>query len=621
MVVLMIIAACYGVWQLAVLASATRTVRMSTLGLAVLAGAYGCGMLALLGEIGWTRLVHLITGIPLHEVVETASHTVDPFIEELVKVLPLILIAGLARRMRKQHGVTDHLLLGAAIGTGFAWMEAMLRFADDAARALPDRRGGYLLPSLSPPQVTGIGPTLLTWLPPPIRTLDLLGLAGASVNLHLVWTALAGLGLGLLLRMTGWWRLIGLAPLFYACVDHAVNNYAIATRHDGFVGWLLSLAESLRNALPYLVLIGLVLAVGVDLFLVRTVRSAVPGVITALERRSRFGAFALLRYATLAAPWSTLVAARFVLARRAVRYARAARPDRASPLEPTVIEIARLIDATSDRSAWRSAEVRGLRPSIDLAKVISNWRVVLWLALGVPLFCYFVLGATPATAGVQAVLESPVVFPVLVVITAVGIGYGSWQLLRLIRHLREADHGGWGEHVLRSGLRISIGVAALLGGTGAIVRALTGGAGTGRVIDNFHILDALGQALLAVGLLMALAGLFVMFPPGGALVLAGGGTLASGIAVTQVLQIAAVLGLSGIALMAAAQNRGYSGGTGGTPRNNQAQNKQFRDAVRAAERQLGRRLSKGELRRVHDEISGENLGYHEIIETVLQMFG
>uniref|UniRef100_UPI001B8BE3D1 hypothetical protein n=1 Tax=Allorhizocola rhizosphaerae TaxID=1872709 RepID=UPI001B8BE3D1 len=59
----------------------------------------------------------------------------------------------------------------------------------------------------------------------------------------------------------------------------------------------------------------------------------------------------------------------------------------------------------------------------------------------------------------------------------------------------------------------------------------------------------------------------------------------------------------------------------GTPGNNQAQNKQFNDAVRNAERQLGRKLDKGEIRRVHDEITGQNMGYHEIIETILSMFG
>ncbi|MFC7619196.1 PrsW family glutamic-type intramembrane protease [Microlunatus sp. GCM10028923] len=618
----MIIAACYGVIQLAALGSATRSVRVSTLLLAAMAGAYACGAVALIGELGWTHLVALITGEPLYEVIKTASHTVDPFIEELVKVLPLILIALLARRLQKQWGVTDYLLLGAAIGTGFAWMEAMLRFAGDASQAFADSSGGFLLPSLAPPQITGVGPTLVSWLPPPVRTADILGTAGAAVNLHLVWTALAGLGLGLLVRMRGWWRLIGLAPLLYASVDHAVNNYAIGTYHEGFVGWLLSVAEALRNVLPFLVLVGLVLAVGIDLFLLRSVRSRTGHLVTEAERNSKAGGFVLFRYAAFGPPWSALVAIRFALARRSVRYARAANPDQEPPLEATVREIATMIDSSFARSAWQGDRLKALRPSIDPVKLITNWRVILWLILGVPLFLYFVLGAVPATGGLQNLMESRAVFIGVVALTVIAILYGGWQLALLVRGLHRRDHGGWGEAVLRAGLRISIGAAALLGGTGAVVRALTGTAGNGRALDTYHILDALGQALLAVGILMALAGLFVMFPPGGALALAGGGILAEGVAIASILKIAAVLGLSGIALMAAAQNGGYGGGGGGggTPGNNQAQNKQFKDAVRAANRDRDTPLTRDQVRRVHEEISGENLGYHEIIETIKAMF-
>ncbi|HZM78797.1 MAG TPA: hypothetical protein VFC19_23970 [Candidatus Limnocylindrales bacterium] len=59
----------------------------------------------------------------------------------------------------------------------------------------------------------------------------------------------------------------------------------------------------------------------------------------------------------------------------------------------------------------------------------------------------------------------------------------------------------------------------------------------------------------------------------------------------------------------------------GTPGSNQAQNKQFRDAVREAERQLGKKLDKDQIRQVHDEITGQNMGYHEIVELIVGMFG
>lgn len=56
-------------------------------------------------------------------------------------------------------------------------------------------------------------------------------------------------------------------------------------------------------------------------------------------------------------------------------------------------------------------------------------------------------------------------------------------------------------------------------------------------------------------------------------------------------------------------------GSEGTPGNNQAQNKQFRAVVRI----LG--LSPDQARLLHEEISGEGLGYHEIMERAQDMFG
>jgi hypothetical protein len=52
----------------------------------------------------------------------------------------------------------------------------------------------------------------------------------------------------------------------------------------------------------------------------------------------------------------------------------------------------------------------------------------------------------------------------------------------------------------------------------------------------------------------------------------------------------------------------------GTPGNNQAQNKQTRDVARV----LG--LDKAQARRLHMEVSGEGLGYHEIMERAKDMF-
>ena len=59
----------------------------------------------------------------------------------------------------------------------------------------------------------------------------------------------------------------------------------------------------------------------------------------------------------------------------------------------------------------------------------------------------------------------------------------------------------------------------------------------------------------------------------------------------------------------------------GTPRTNIAQNKQFSDAIKEAQRRLGRTLSKDEWSAVHREISGQGYGYHDIVDEILSMFG
>ena len=54
-------------------------------------------------------------------------------------------------------------------------------------------------------------------------------------------------------------------------------------------------------------------------------------------------------------------------------------------------------------------------------------------------------------------------------------------------------------------------------------------------------------------------------------------------------------------------------GKGKTPRNNQKQNKQFRDATKKI-------LDKDQQRALHNEISGEGFGFHEIVEAAKNLW-
>jgi hypothetical protein len=59
----------------------------------------------------------------------------------------------------------------------------------------------------------------------------------------------------------------------------------------------------------------------------------------------------------------------------------------------------------------------------------------------------------------------------------------------------------------------------------------------------------------------------------------------------------------------------------GTPGNNKAQNAGFNGAVNKIEKQIGRKLSKKDVRRLHDHISKQNYDYHGIVDEGTAMFG
>lgn len=58
----------------------------------------------------------------------------------------------------------------------------------------------------------------------------------------------------------------------------------------------------------------------------------------------------------------------------------------------------------------------------------------------------------------------------------------------------------------------------------------------------------------------------------------------------------------------------------GSPQSREVQDKQFQDAVKEIEKQLGKPLSDKERRKLHDHISGQGYGYHEIIDEGYWLF-
>ncbi|WP_149179240.1 hypothetical protein [Streptomyces sp. TRM49041] len=57
-----------------------------------------------------------------------------------------------------------------------------------------------------------------------------------------------------------------------------------------------------------------------------------------------------------------------------------------------------------------------------------------------------------------------------------------------------------------------------------------------------------------------------------------------------------------------------------SPRGNQAENKQFNDALRTVERDLGRKVTPAERRSLHDRITGQGCDYHRVVDKAKGLF-
>ncbi|WP_184503212.1 hypothetical protein [Streptomyces botrytidirepellens] len=116
-------------------------------------------------------------------------------------------------------------------------------------------------------------------------------LVGASP--HLVYTALAALGVGVLLPAKGWARVIGLLPPVAASVLHMLTNYAAAHPADQDAA---SRVDAFEGALWAGPLVCLAVAMVADLRQVRRGKAYAPDVLLPAEWAGRSGLSALAAY-------------------------------------------------------------------------------------------------------------------------------------------------------------------------------------------------------------------------------------------------------------------------------------------------------------------------------------
>ena len=278
---------------LLVATAATRTVSLGTLGIAFLVGALPAMALALM----LSAPPALVFGVGEGDLVPIVW---VPLVEEVVKLLPVGLFLYFATRgNNRQPAITDGLLLGFAVGAGFAFYEdglagEILSAGDGWTEVLP---WSLLLPTVS-------------------------DLGNFSILNHGLWTALAGLGLGVafFFRPRRWAWAIAAVALVAVTLQHMIFNY--------FAGDFLSMLEALGRAEspPFIALPQLLLANGLVpiLAVVLGTLAAVAFELRVLDwvsdRAPRFPSVSLHRQLELLAGATSL--AGFNKLRAVTRYAR-----------------------------------------------------------------------------------------------------------------------------------------------------------------------------------------------------------------------------------------------------------------------------------------------------------
>ncbi|RFU83259.1 PrsW family intramembrane metalloprotease [Streptomyces triticagri] len=554
MTLLMAAAAVYGVLQLVLLSIPTRTVRTTTVLLTLVVGIYGCGVATALAEIAYNRAIMESSGESWLSVVKSTSYTVAPWVEELIKVTPLLL-AGLSLKVRLQWGLTDYVVLGAALGSGFGLLESVLRFGLDAERAVPNRGGGWIIPQgiFAAPHIPGLEQVLTSWFPAPSGQLRLgAGAEYTATSPHLVWTTLGGLGVGLLWRGRRWTRLLSLPPVAAAIALHTLNNYVAEERSDRNAA---SLLKDLNEQIWLAPLACLAVAAAVDWIHARRIRPSFPDVQLPAERTGRTGPSALSAYAGWCVPWSTLIALRFARLRRSLYYAaRDTDPSRIEPLRRAVAGIRTRIEATDHEVAWQGREtlhrMKAARATPEQRR--HRWLLLIPCVLMLPGVLFLGIGSFHSAAGIQEFFGSRTGTRVLMGFGSAALVWVGWQLFCLLRSWRATGAQPSAEllaiHRLRFGSALGSATVGLL----MLYRGLGSAGPEGKSIPPHHLLQALDTFLVYLGFGLLLLSLLALFAPGAGLALAGANAV--GALTAEAALEASLLGTAGIALMAAGAN-------------------------------------------------------------------
>jgi hypothetical protein len=502
-VVSIVFAHFWGVLQLIILGSFARTVRVRTALTALAAGLYASAPLTVLVEFVWTRLLALITGAPVGDVVQMASYTADPFVEELVKVLPLVALLLAVRVVRRQWSITDCVIVGAALGSGFGLAEDLYRYSAAAANA-GSIHGGWLLRPDFGTIVTVPSPwtTVTSWLPSGAVPRGLFSFASrtpSALNLHAAWSAIAGLGAGLFVldrRLIA--RRVGFILLLYVGLDHALSNAALSAS-----SWRIVVVSSstLQELLPGLPLAALAIAWWLDRR--RQTKVILPELALAAEKAISPPVLGTVRTALTRAPWSVARVDTLVRLRRSYALS-GSESDAGDGLRRLIVDLRDRIDREVPQSGPLAMRVSRWTWARLLAK-LRQPKVLAWLVMITPSVLWFVVGGFPMTAWLQGALAGPPAWTMIRLLSGAALAWLAWNAIVGVRLWPQAAVSPLADFpaTFSLGLLAALGAVAL--GGYIFVISVTSGPGA-HVITNIHVLEASGNLDVSDGLLIAIAG-------------------------------------------------------------------------------------------------------------------
>jgi RsiW-degrading membrane proteinase PrsW (M82 family) len=481
MIFAIVFAQLWGVIQLIVLGSLSRTVRVRTVIAAMAVGLYAVAPVAVILQKTWIGVAASLVGKSMADMTGIASYTVDPFLEEALKLLPLALLM-LIPAIRRQWSRMDCVLIAAAIGSGFGLAEHMYRYASSPAAAQGVSGGWAMTFGRYTPMVPSVFNSLTSWLPNGVWFPE----DPTRVNWHLAWSAIGGLALGLAVRNPKRAARITAGGLFLLiALDHAAGN-----AHDIGVTWLAILAGPLDLVTAHLGLLAF-LAVVAALWLDRAAQPSAEALepMLAAERSASPRIVGTFTAACRRLPWSISWVSGFDRARRAYHAAHAAAPESVNGMfEALVAERDRVEQKLVHPQApplvplaWRPEALRN---------TLRQRPVIISLVLLAPSIFYLIIGGFPQTAWVQAVVTSGVIWPLVILIT---LGAQARLVLRVAggaRNLGKTSRLPIGDDAAILGLQLACGIGSVALGGFTLMRVFSGVSVGSTLLSHAHAADA-----------------------------------------------------------------------------------------------------------------------------------